>query len=679
LAVAIDIGGTFTDVTLLDRSTGRMWRAKTPSTPQDQSIGFAAGIKKVAAAACHDAKDVQQIFHATTVATNLILESKGADAAVLTSAGFRHVLEIGRHDIPEGANPHTWVKPRRPVPPERIFEIAGRIDQRGKELVPLDEAAVRLAAEEIARRGIRSVAVCLLNAYASPVHEQRVGEILAQLCPEAIISLSSEILPVFREYERSMVTLLNAYVAPAVSGYVGRLQSQAAALDIEAPLLLMKSNGGVTSAEIIQRQPVLTALSGPAAGVVGASFFGRLAGFENIIGIDIGGTSADISVIRGGAPNMSTQSKIADWPLALPMVDVHTIGAGGGSIAEVTNGTLRVGPGSAGAQPGPVCYGRGGTRPTVTDAHAVLGHLPPYLMNGEMTLDVQAAAEVIRRTIAEPMGMTLGQAARGLLAVADNKMMGAIRLVSVERGLNPADFALMPFGGAGPLHGGALARLLGMSTIVIPPAPGVLSAIGLLVSDLRFEYSRTIAHSKGIDLGEIAATFAELQAQAHAWLDREGIPGSARSIRCSADMRYLHQGFELSIPWAGTTVNAETSAATIEAFHSRHAELYTFKQKEVPVEIVTLRVSAIGSLPQPEFPKAPPGKAARQCVVGHSNVEFEDGVVRCPIYDRESLGSGERIAGPAIFRQLDTTTLLLPDQTANVDEYGCLIIGEDRG
>ncbi|BAI96713.1 5-oxoprolinase [Sphingobium sp. TA15] len=680
VAVAIDIGGTFTDVTLLDRATGQIWRTKTPSTPEDQSIGFVEGIRKIAGLAGREETDVAQLFHATTVATNLILEGKGAKAAVLATSGFGHVLEIGRHDIPGGANPYTWVKPKRPVPPELIFEVGGRISKDGEELEPLDEAAVRSAGAKIAQLGIGTIAVCLLNAYVSSAHELRVRDILVESCPGAIISLSSEILPVFREYERSMVTLLNAYVAPAVAGYVGNLHNRIDALGIKAPLLLMKSNGGVAGAGEISRQPVQTALSGPAAGVVGASFFGRMAGFDNIIGIDIGGTSADISVIRGGTPNMSVESRIADWPITLPMIDVHTIGAGGGSIAEVVNGTLKVGPASAGAQPGPVCYRRGGTRPTVTDAHVVLGHLPPYLMNGEMSLDVEGAAEAIQREVAEPLGMDVTEAARGILSIADNKMMGAIRLVSVERGLDPRDFALMPFGGAGPLHGGALARLLGVRTIVIPPAPGVLSAIGLLVSNLRSEFSRTLVQGSGIDPEAIAKAYAELGTEGSAWLDSEDIAGEARSIGWSADMRYMNQGFELSVPWQGDEVNADTIAATVQAFHDRHAELYTFAQPDVPVEIVTLRVSATGTLPHPHFPRIGSGQPPEACITGKMRVAFEAGSLDCPIYDREAMGAGAQVAGPAIFRQVDTTILLLPGQTATIDPHGCMIIHDhDHG
>ena len=352
----------------------------------------------------------------------------------------------------------------------------------------------------------------LLHSYANPAHERRVAAILAEAMPDALVSLSSEVLPVFREYERSMTTILNANVMPVVSTYVERLDARIAEQGIAAPLLLMKSSGGVTSTRTVRRAPVETALSGPAAGAVGAAYVGAGCGHKNLIGIDIGGTSADVSLIHGGEPGLTTTGRIGDWPIGLPMVDIVTIGAGGGSIARVSDtGALIVGPQSAGAEPGPVCYGRGGVEPTVTDAHLVLGHLPPYLLGGSFALDVEAARTAIRRRIAEPLGMTVEAAARGILAIVDNNMVGAIRVVSVERGHDPRDFSLLPFGGAGPLHGGSLARLLGMRTIVVPPAPGVLSALGLLVSNLKAEFTRTCLQKAGaFDAGAVARVFGEL-------------------------------------------------------------------------------------------------------------------------------------------------------------------------
>ncbi|HKX11229.1 MAG TPA: hydantoinase/oxoprolinase family protein, partial [Stellaceae bacterium] len=386
-AIAIDIGGTFTDVTLLDRESGALWNAKTPSTPADPSEGFMAGISEAMASVKVPAEAFAHVFHGTTVATNLILEGKGAKAALLTTEGFKHVLEIGRHDIPRKANLYTWVKPRRPVPPERIYEVGGRLDPAGAEIAPLDGAAVRHAARAIKADGVTAIAICFLHAYADGRHERRAREILREENPEAMVSISSEVLPVFREFERSMATILNVYVMPAVSTYVGRLEQRLSERRIRAPLLLMKSDGGVAGADTMRRAPVQSALSGPAAGVMGAVFAGELAGFEDLITIDIGGTSADICLVKDGAPRMTVEGRVGEWPLSLPMIDINTIGAGGGSIARVSqSGALTVGPESAGAVPGPVCYLRGGIEPTVTDANLVLGRLTPSLLGGRLRL-----------------------------------------------------------------------------------------------------------------------------------------------------------------------------------------------------------------------------------------------------------------------------------------------------
>ncbi|MBI3710241.1 MAG: hydantoinase/oxoprolinase family protein [Proteobacteria bacterium] len=676
LAVAVDIGGTFTDVTLVDRAGARLWTAKTPSTPDDPSLGFMAGIGKALERAGLSPTSVGQVFHGTTVATNLILESKGAVVGLITTAGFRHVLELGRQDIPRKSNMFEWVKPQRPVPPERIYDIPGRLDATGAELEPLDEAAVRRAARALRDDGVAAIAVCFLHAFTNAAHERRAAELIAAEHPQAMISLSSDVLPVFREYERSMATILNVYVMPAVSSYVARLERRLKDGRIAAPLLLMKSSGGVTGAEAVRLTPVQTALSGPAAGVVGAQFIGESAGFRDLISVDIGGTSADICLIKDGTPGLTTNGKVGDWPLTLPMIDMTTIGAGGGSIARVSKtGALTVGPESAGAKPGPVCYGGGGAEPTVTDAHLVLGHLPPYLLSGAMRLDVAAARQAIRSKIAEPLGLDLLTAARGILAIVDNHMVGAIRVVSVERGHDPREFALLPFGGAGPLHGGALARLLDIKTIVVPPAPGVLSALGLLVSNLKSEYSRTcLERPPHFDLSRMAAVLAALEQEAQAWLVAEGVPAAEREIAWHASLRYEHQGFELTVPWAGRAVTDESVAGTIAAFHRLHERLYTFAQEDTPVEIVTLRVDAIGRLPRPTLPGLPRGGAPAAAIIDRLPVEFESGRAEAPVYDRARLGAGARIAGPAIVVQLDSTTLLLPGQTAEMHRYGSLIV-----
>jgi N-methylhydantoinase A len=673
--LGVDTGGTFTDVTLLDARSGRTWNAKTPSTPANPSQGFGDAIAAVLAKSGVKGSEIARVLHGTTVATNLILEGKGARPAFLTTAGFKYVVEIGRQDVPRSASLFAWVKPKRPVRPEHVFEVAGRIDPDGSEREPLDEAAVRAAAREIRDEGIGAVAVVLLHSYANPAHERRVGEIVAEEHPQALVSLSSDVLPVFREYERSMTTLLNVSVMPVVSAYVERLDARLAEQGIAAPLLLMKSSGGVTSARRVRQSPVETALSGPAAGAVGASIAGASAGIGNLIAIDIGGTSADVSLIHDGRPGLTTRGHVGPWPLALPMVDIVTIGAGGGSIARVSaSGALTVGPQSAGAVPGPVCYRRGGEDPTVTDAHLVLGHLPPYLLDGSFELDVEGARRAVATRVAELLGMSIEAAARGILAILDHHMVGALRLVSVERGHDPRDFTLLPFGGAGPLHGGSLARLLGMQTILVPPDAGVLSASGLLTSNLKAEFTRTCLQRAGVtDIGLIARVFAELEGEAAAWFEAEAVPPAARRASRTASVRYQNQGFELFVPWVGEDVTDASTAATIAAFHRMHERLYTFAQEDTPVEIVTVRVDAEGIFPPHASQELRPGGAAG-AVRARQTLYLEGGAVDCPVYDRTRLGAGARIAGPAIVAQLDATTLVLPAQTATVDCYGNMLI-----
>ncbi len=676
LLVGVDTGGTFTDVTLLDTASGRVWTAKTPSTPHDPARAFAEGIAAALQRIGRDSTDVGRVLHGTTIATNLILEGKGAATALLTSAGFKYVLEIGRQDVPRRASLFAWIKPKRPVPPERIFEVRGRIGPDGREIAPLAEADVRAAARAIKSLGIGAVAVVLLHSYANAEHERRALAILRAELPAAVISLSSSVLPVFREYERSMTTLLNASVMPVVSGYLARLEGRLGATGIAAPLLIMKSNGGVTSTRAVRRAPIETALSGPAAGAVAAGYVGSGCGRSRLIAIDIGGTSADITLIEDGRPRLTTRGRVGDWPVGLPMVDIVTIGAGGGSLARVSeDGALSVGPASAGAVPGPACYPNGGSEPTVTDAHLVLGHLPPYLLGGSFALDVAAARRAIAERIAAPLRMHLEAAARGILAIVDSNMAGAMRIACVEQGHDPRDFSLLAFGGAGPLHGGALARLLGMSTLIVPPGPGVLSALGLLLCDLKAEFARTCLQKAGaFDYRGIAHTFAELEAEARAFLDAEGVPEAARRLSAHASLRYRHQGFELFVPWAGNTITEQSTQATVAAFHRQHERLYTFAQEDTPVEIVTLRVDALGLLPPPARRELPAAGRLADARIGTQSVAFEEGRSEAAIYARERLGQGARVDGPAIITELDATTLLREGQTGIVDRYGNLIV-----
>lgn len=582
LAVAVDIGGTFTDVALQDRSTGRVWRAKTPSVPSDPSEAFMRGVGLALAQAGQGADALDRVLHGTTVATNMILENKGAKAALITTAGFRHVLTIGRQDIPRRANLYAWVKPARPVPASRVVEVRERIAAGGDVLEALDEASVRDAAQACREMGVTAVAICLLHAFANPVHERRAAEILAQELPGVSITASTDVLPVVREYERTLATALNAVVTPGVATYIARLENRLAEMEVDAPLLLMQSNGGVAGAPRIRAAAITTALSGPAAGVVGAREAAADCGIANLITVDIGGTSADICLIDNGRIGLTQSGQVGDWPLPLPMVDMVTIGAGGGSIARVKDGVLAVGPESAGAVPGPAAYGRGGQLATVTDAHVALGHLPSSLLGGGMRLDVEAARHVILEMVAKPLDMSIEAAARGILAIVDNNMMGALRVVSVERGHNPADFVLVPFGGAGPLHGCSLARLLGMRRVMIPVAPGVLCADGLLAADIKAEFSRTLPRAGAVDIAVAEAAFAELSQQAMDWLRSERVADNRRILSRTALMRYRGQGGEVATPWRGDAAGLEA------AFEAQHRALYGFTL-EAPVECVTLR------------------------------------------------------------------------------------------
>ena len=668
LAIAVDVGGTFTDVTLQDPASGRAWRAKTPSVPADPSQAFITGVGLALAEAGRDASEVTRVLHGTTVATNMILEHKGAHTGLVTTAGFRHVLEIGRQDIPRSVNLYAWVKPKRPVPASRILEVRERVGAGGVVLAPLDETSVREAAEALRRLKVDAVAVCLLHAFANPAHERRTAEILREALPGVAVTASTDVLPVVREYERSLATILNASVMPGVATYVQRLEQRLDSAGIAAPLLLMQSNGGVAGARSIRRAPALTVLSGPAAGVVGAREVAAACGIVDIITVDIGGTSADIALIKGGKIGLTERGQVGEWPLSLPMVDMVTIGAGGGSIARVADSILTVGPMSAGADPGPACYARGGREATVTDAHVVLGQLPERLLGGRMGLDRARAEAAVHESVARPLGLSLEAAARGMLSIVDSNMVGAIRVVSVERGHDPRDFTLVAFGGAGPLHGCALAELLGITRVLIPPAPGVLCAEGLLAADLKAEFSRTLPKAGKVDPASVEPIYAELEREAKAWFEEEEVAiGDRRQARV-AMLRYQGQGGELTVPW-------EMDAAKTEAaFVAAHKALYGF-ELAAPIELVTVRIEASGHMPDPVRPKLTEriGAAARE----RREVHFATGRREVPVIERGELGAGARFAGPAIITQLDATTLVPPGWQGEMHASGALLLRQD--
>ena len=673
--VAVDVGGTFTDVTISDLSSSEFWVVKTPTTPDGPVQGLMDGLRRSLELSSSTVDELRAVLHATTIATNQILEGNGAPTGLVTTRGFRYVLEIGRHDAPRDRNIHAWVKEARPVPPELIREVTERIGVDGAVLRPLDESDCRAAALHFREQGVRSIAVCFLASYANPVHEQAARDLILEIIPDADVSLSSEVLPVLREYERSMATVLNAYVAPAVARHVAAVRAALNRDGFTGPLYVMKSNGGVVRSESVVTQPITTALSGPAAGVVGASIVGRSAGEANLVTIDVGGTSADLCLVRGGAALVATGGRVGSWPFALPMVDITTIGAGGGSIAAVESTSLQVGPQSAGAVPGPACYGAGGTRPTVTDAHLVLGRLPSSLIDGGLRLDAELAARAVHDHVARPLGLSLTDAASGILAIADNHMVGAVRVLTVERGFDPGEASLLAFGGAGPLHAASMARSLGVRSTIIPRNPGVLSALGLLGSSIRNDFVRACYVQQVETRGELVMQhLAGLDIQARDWLDREQIDEAASDRQWFGDVRYENQRHELSIPITPAATAQDVATKLVADFHATHQQLYGYASDVAEVELVSLHVVATGTLSHLELPKL---EAATQDAEPRESraVHFSEvgGWVDCPIFDRAALLAGHVVTGPAVVEQLDTTVVIAPGQRATCDEFGNLV------
>ena len=689
-ALAVDVGGTFTDIVLCDLASNAQRVHKTPSTPTDPSLGFMRGLTEILAAGGVEPAQLAHIFHGTTIATNSVLENRGAPVGLLVTAGFRYVLEIARHGTPRLANPNTWVKPTRPVRPRDCLEVSERTAFDGAILQPLAEADVRRAARHFADAGVAAIAIAFLHSYANPTHERRARAILAEVLPEVPVSLSSEVLPVYREYERAITTVLNAYVTPRVSSYIDNLKRSLEGRQIQASLSIMKSNGGMIGADTAVQQPVYTALSGPAAGVMAAVQIAEAVDVAHCISFDMGGTSTDVSLLRNRQPGLTLNGRLGDWPIQLPMLDIATIGCGGGSIAAVSPyGSLTVGPDSAGADPGPVCYGRGATQPAVTDANLTLGRVNTRIAGGQLTLDADASARAIADRIGGPLGLDVAAAADGILKIANNTMVGAIRNISVERGHDPRDFALVAYGGAGPMHAIDVATLLGIATVIVPAHPGITSAYGLLAAEFKNDYARTFPQqASDYDLAGMSAVFAELVREGSDWLAGEGIPAASRLLTLSADLRYAHQGSELTIPYtaAGTQIDTEGLRTMLQAFHDEHQQLYGFSLDQ-PVEIVTLRVTAAGQVGQVRLPTLPSagedtGDApatevlAEPALLERRPVYFDEaaGFADCPIYDRSRLPPGAAIDGPAILEGMDATVVINPGWRSRTDQYGNCII-----
>jgi N-methylhydantoinase A len=680
--VAIDIGGTFTDATLIDEESGEASIAKVLSTPADPSEGFMHAFRR--ALGEQDAADVRFVVHATTVATNAIIEGKTARGGFVTTEGFRDLLEIARQVRPTLYDT-LFEKPRPLVPRDRAVEVRERLGPAGEVLVELDDASVRAAAEILAHAAVESVAVCLLHAYVNPEHERRVGEILAEELPGVPISLSSDVAPEFREYLRASTTVINAAIRPVVGRYLERIEGRLAEAGVTAKLLVMQSSGGVFGSDAAARRPVFMVESGPAAGVIAAAHLGETIERPDILSFDMGGTTAKVGLIQDGQPSVTKdynvgghagagigQMSLSGYPVRTPVVDLVEIGAGGGSIAWVdSGGLLRVGPQSAGADPGPVCYGGGGTEPTVTDANVVLGRLnPDFCLGGEMRLDGDAACAAIEERLVGPLGLTVTEAAYGIVEIANAAMVNALHLISVQRGYDPRDFLLVAFGGAGPVHANAIAREAQMPTVLVPPSPGIFSATGLLTTDLKRDAATTVMRrADEAKEAELDALFAELEKAGAEELAAEGLTRDRVEFQRKLDVRYVGQSFELTIP---------AGPALLERFHAQHERTYGFAAPVEPVEIVSIRLTSVGRIDKPPARRLEPGEAPPPGA--HRPVYFSEsgGYVDCAIHDRSALRAGVRLVGPVVVEELDSTTIVHPGYSVRVDDIGNLHIEKER-
>jgi N-methylhydantoinase A len=668
IRVGVDTGGTFTDVVAFDEDSGELVTTKTPSTPADPAEGFLAGLHKVLRLAGATVTDVTAISHGTTVATNHLLEGRIDRLGLVTTEGFEALLEIARQSVPDGyGNSYFWVKPPRIVPADLVRTVRGRLDHTGREIRPFSEQDGREAARFFRDAGVTAIGVCFLHAYADPTHERRMREILAQEHPTAVVSLSSEVLREYREYERAMTTLVDAAVKPRVTTYVASLRERLDGI----PFSVMKSNGGIVSAEEVVHQPISTVLSGPAAGALGAATVARASGFDRVLTLDGGGTSTDVSVVLHGEPTLTTEGSVGGYPSKIPMVDVVTVGAGGGSIAYLSrDGSLKVGPRSAGADPGPLCYGRGGTEPTVTDAHVVLGRIPPHLLGGEVPLDVSAAREGLS-SLSGKVELGIERLAAGILEISAWNQANALRQITVKRGLDVREFVLTTFGGSGSLLLCRLADILGVRAVVVPRDPGNLSAFGLLTVDVKNDYVQTyVARHALLDRDAVERYYAALTSTASKALRAEGFSDETHRFDRSADLRYYGQAYEVRVPVADPD-------AAVVAFHDAHEQLYGYcfrNRPEQQVEWVNLRVTGIGPIRRPSLRPLSGVRAGEPRVAGRRPVYFDDGFVDTQVFQRASLVAGDRIDGPAIVEEYGSTVPLHPGFSASVDPLGNLVV-----
>jgi N-methylhydantoinase A len=664
--LGVDVGGTFTDLVLFDAAAGSLQVVKVPSTPHDQAEAVLAGIARLGVATGKFAR----VAHGTTVATNTALERSGARLAILVTAGHRDVLVVGRGN--RMAMYNIKAHPLEPlVPRSRCIEVNERLAVDGTVLRPLDEPQVETIAAQLAEQDVEAVAICFLHSYANADHERRCAALIASRLPHATVITSAEVLPEFREYERFSTTALNAYVAPRMRRYLGDLRQKLKASGISAPLAIMTSNGGSLPAARVEALPVLSMLSGPAAGVIAAAHVGAASGHPDIITCDMGGTSSDVCLVSGGELRMTTEGRVGAFPIRIRQIDINSIGMGGGSIAALgTGGFLSVGPRSAGAVPGPCCYGRGGTEPTITDANVVLGRLGVERpLGGEIALDRAAAAAAISR-LADKLGLGMREMADGILRIAAVSLAGAIKEVSVMRGIDPRDFTLLPFGGAGPLHAVAVAEELGMATVVVPPLPGNLSALGLLIADVRRDFVATrVSPTASTRIADVRAAVQDLMRAGEAEL--ADFPDTRRRFAASLDMRYAGQSFELSVP---ISMDVSAIAEIEQAFARVYAARYG-AARDAASEIVSYRLAAWGLTDKPQLPAIDPdGRSLNAATSGEREVVFSGRALKVPILARDRIPPGVVIDGPTLVEEAGSTVVVPPGWNAELDALGCLTL-----
>src|SRR5918992_1619314 len=684
--LGVDVGGTFTDLIFVDDGTGAILVHKVPTTPEDPSQGTVQGLREIAEQAQTAPSELDQVFHGTTIATNIVIEHTGARIGMITTEGYRDILHIARHKKPLNfSNYQDLPWQRYPIVRRRHrLTVPERVVKDGSVLVPLDEDAARARVRELKDAGVEAVAVCLLFSFVNPEHGRRVAEIVREEFPEAFLSVSSDVLPQYREYERFSTVCLNAYVGPKVAGYVRRLEDALEKMEVRTQLHLMTSASGVSTPDAAVERPVNLLMSGPVAGVVGGIFAGKQAGHANVITLDVGGTSADIGLAQDGRLRMKhlLDTRVGPYQAMIPMVDVDTIGAGGGSIAYVDGGGIfRVGPRSAGADPGPAAYGRGGTEPTATDAMVNLGWLlPEAFLGGEMQLRADLARSSYEQGPARALSMSVEEASMGAVQILTHSMVQSIEENSVRKGYDPRDFALVAEGGAGPLFAAQIAREVGTPGVLVPPHPGITSAMGLLATDMVYEYASTVYQRLSkLDTAALQSQFEELEEQARAQLEEDGVPLDSMLIQRVADCRYLGQGYELRVDVASGAIDDDWAENVRTSFHDIHEREYSRRFEESDIELPNIRVRGIGLMPRLETPEVEHGSESPEEALRYERdawFRFRGELAQVPTryYERSALKSGNRLTGPAIVNQYDSTTVIPPEISAHVDRFGNIVI-----